>query len=444
MAAPAPLRMATLEEITSARGSWLYQRGARILEGYCVKWTHVNERRDLLKDTASLTQRVAECALYCMGLNGSFPDVSVLYGFQRVYTLWNRQHIEEFFKHHRNAENHLFVIDPSLRALAMALRDAFPEADLSDDDLLMTSSPDQTFLFHKLIREPLNWVAIKQNYCRIIELADEGIGQIASSRDVVSIDQFAQIYVLNVIGLLLFKQPHLGRTLFHSIQQFQSYWMKVADRIDTADDRKQLKSAIDAFRTLIATYDHPWNEPKKQALAFSLLLSEGATTTLVAAHFAHLSKQWHSRTVELSDAAEEFFAQKVYSPKAFPKLFEDYHEEVLRNYPPAPAVVRQAATDLMVGKTLIPQGSIVMARISAIRDRFYGENGPHTCVGKDLAKVMSLTFFMRFIELFEASFERPKNYHITLQLSGKIDPPVRITCSKREDFRFPASKIYPD
>lgn len=444
MSAPVPLRIATQEEITSAKGSWLYQRGASLLESYCAKWTQVNERGDLIKDTASLTQRIAECALYCMGLNSSYPDVSVLYGSHRVYTLWNRQHIEDYFKHHRNAENHLFVIDPSVRALARALCDAFPEADLSDDDLLMTCSPDQTFLFHKLIREPLNWAAIKKNYCRIIELADEAIGQIAASRDVVSIDQIAQVYVLNVIGLLFFKQPHLGSLLFHSIRQFQSYWVKVAERTDTADDRKQLKSVIDAFRALIAKYDHQWSEPKKQALVFSLLLSEGAATTLVAAHFAHLSKQWHSRTVELSDASEDFFAQKTYSPKEFPKLFEDYHEEVLRNYPPAPAVVREAATDLMVGNTLIPKGSMVIARISAIRDRFYGENGPHTCVGKDLVKVMSLTFFMRFIELFEASFERPKNYHISLQLSGKIEPPVRFTCSKREDFRFPASKIYPD
>ena len=87
---------------------------------------------------------------------------------------------------------------------------------------------------------------------------------------------------------------------------------------------------------------------------------------------------------------------------------------------------------------------MVVARISAIRDRFFGENGPHTCVGKDLAKVMSLTFFMRFIELYEASFVRPKNYHLTLQLSGKIEPSVRITCEKRENYRFSASKIYAD
>lgn len=440
-----PLRQATPEEFAAAKGSWFYQMGAAYLESYYTKWTlanHKNKKNDHLKDTAPVSQRIAECALYWMGRNPDYPHVSVLYGTPKVYMLWNRNMIQELFLHHR--QGILFKPNSSDFALTHILREAFPEGDLTDDDFLMTCSPDQTISLHRLLKEPLSRKAIKKDYVRMIELCDEAIGKIAAARDAVNIEDIAQTYVLDVIGLVFFKKVRLGQLLGALIPQFKEYLNKVSSQTDTPDDKARFQNAMDTFRNMVTTFSEDWSTSKNQALFFGVLMAQESSATLVTALFAHLSKQWRARTLALSEAAEDFFAKRNYSPFEFPKVIEEYYEEVMRIYPPTPIVTRTAAVDLMAGNTFIPQGSIVVARMIAIQDRFFGEHGPHTCVGRDLAKIMSVTFLMRFIELYDASFERPKNYHLILEWTGKIEPPVRITCNKREPYGFPASKVYPD
>jgi cytochrome P450 len=450
MVANTPLRIATQEESTAAKGSWLYQRGATLVEGYYAKWTQENKaatQGDLLKWRSPLSQRIAECALYWMGRNPDYPAVSVRYGSTRTYTLWDDQVIEEFFKHHRNDPEDIFKPSPSVLAVANVLRDIFPEGGFTEQDILLTCDYDQTKLLHNLFKKTIDRRALKANHSRMIEISDEAIGRMALSQVPVNVNEIAEQYIINLMSLHYFNQPKAGAWLTDALHHFKAYLSKVLTRTASEDDRLLMMGSMVEFKENLSSCfpESALSLPKQQALLLvTLFLAQDMTATLLTAHFAHLSKQWQWRCSKMQQEVEDYYANKNSSPFTFPKSIEDYYEEVLRTYPPAPVVARTAAYDLMVGKTLIPQGSLVGARILSIQRRFFGENGPHACPGKDFAKVAVLTFFTRFIEIYDASFHGPKNYHLALQFTGVIKPPVLLQPKALETHGYPACKVHPD
>lgn len=450
MVANIPLRIATPEESAAAKGSWIYQRGATFLEGYYAKWTQENRvksQADLLKWKAPLSQRIAEFALYWLGRNPDYPAVSVRYGITRTYTLWDEQMIEEFFKHHRNDPEDFFKPSISMQAIATVLRDIFPEGEVTEKDILLTCSYDQTKILHDLFKNTINRKSLKNKHARMIEVSDEAIGIMARSGVPKNVNAIAEKYILDMMSLHYLNQPKAPEWLVDALNHFKAYLSKVLTRTATQDDRVLMMGSMGTFKDKMSNCfpESDLSLPNKQALLLVILfLGQDMTATLLTAHFAHLSKQWYSRRSKMQQEVKDYYANKDSSPFDFPASIEAYYEEVLRTYPPAPVVARTAAHDLMVGKTLIPQGSLVGARILAIQQRFFGENGPHACPGKDFAKVAVLTFFTRFIEIYEASFHGPKNYHLALQFTGVITPPVMIQPIAKEDDGYPASKAHPD
>jgi cytochrome P450 len=177
--------------------------------------------------------------------------------------------------------------------------------------------------------------------------------------------------------------------------------------------------------------------PQKQAMLFlTLFAAQDNTATLLTAMVAHLNNLDLDQRRDLIQAAEQHVRQSNRTPFQYPQIIKKYLEDVLKLYPPVPLVARGAKEDLCIDFKLegddqqytkfIPKGSNIAARMIDVGDRFFGEQGPHTCPGKDLAKVEVLEFFVQLLGNYYTGMPVNQDYHIETQITGVLKPDVKL------------------
>lgn len=447
----ATFRLATQEEKNRAKGSFLVNTlKAPFYYGNMV-WTTINTVRNahntLLWDSP-LAQKVYDAFMNHIGLKPEYPYIRERFSLLGTnYNLYDPELTKKFYEIHRNGADNLFAPNKSMTIMGQMLMKWFPGLTL--EDFIGTCAEDQTRLLHGLLQRKLNRASISSTFHVIQDKCKEVLEEMAQSDSQINFNETARKYNAEVFGQTLFDDPEVGVKIGTLIVEFKSYLIRVfMKRLTKEDPQFAEKMAAEVHECTKKLLDEATDLPlfagsnlslaQKQAMIFiTLFAAQDNTTTLLSAMVGHLAKLKKEELAGLEDAAVKHLLKQDRTPFKYPQVIVDYLNEILKLYPPVPLVARGVKNDLCIDFKIegdghlhtkfIPKGSFIAARMIDIGDRFFGERGPHTCPGKDLAKVETLEFFTQLLAHYDVIHHGSTDYYLESQVTSNLTPEVMIT-----------------
>jgi cytochrome P450 len=452
----ATFRLATQAESSRAKGSFLLNTlKAPFYYGNMV-WTTINTVRNahntLLWDSP-LVQKVYDTFMNRIGLKPEYPYIRERFSLLGTnYNLYDPELIKKFYEIHRNGADGLFAPNKSMTIMGQMLMKWFPGLTL--EDFIGTCADDQTRLLHGLLQRKLNRGSINEKFHVIQEKCQEILIDIARADSPVNFNEAARLYNAEVFGQTLFDDPEVGLKIGKLIVEFKSYLIRVFMKRMTKDDaqfaermaaevQECTKKLLEEVTDLPLFAGSNLTLAQKQAMIFiTLFAAQDNTTTLLSAMVGHLAKVSDDEIAELEKAAVQHLLKEDRTPFNYPQEITEYLNAILKLYPPVPLVARGVKNDLCIDFKIegdnqthtkfIPKGAFVAARMIDIGDRFFGERGPHTCPGKDLAKVETLEFFTQLLAHYNFSHHGSTDYHLESQVTSNLTPDVMIRLHEPE------------
>lgn len=447
----ATFRLATQEEKNRAKGSFLVNTlKAPFYYGNMV-WTTINTIRNahntLLWDSP-LVQKVYDAFMNRIGLKPEYPYIRERFTLMGTnYNLYDAEMIKKFYEIHRNGADGLFAPNKSMTTMGAMLMQWFPGLTL--EDFILTCAENQTKILHGLLQRKLSRNAIKQSFPKIKEKCEEVLNEMAKSDQPINFNETARQYNSEVFGQTLFDDPEVAVKIGKLIIDFKSYLVRVFMKRTTKEDalfaermanevRESTEKLLDESKELPLFAGSNLTLAQKQAMIFiTLFAAQDNTSTLLAAMVGHFAKLSEVELGELGGAAAKHLLKKDRTPFEYPQEITDYMNKVLKLLPPVALVARGVKNALCIDFKIegdnqtytkfIPQGAFIAARMIEVGERFFGEKGPHTCPGKDLANVETLEFITQLLAHYDVIHHGSRDYHLEYQVTSNLKPDVMIT-----------------
>lgn len=447
--AEAGFRRATPDEQYNAQ-SYLLTRALRAPFYYGnALWTSVFQRlnaHNTLLWRAPLLQKVYDVFMHTIGLNPTHGVIDKMHSLKgENFYLKDPLLIERFFAFHRNGKDGIFAPNKSMTEVAKFLQECFPSIQL--EDFLGTCADDQTQVLHQLLQRKLNGGTIITSFDVIKDKCADFLKGVSATGKVVNFNEVAREFTAEVMGQHLFDDPKIGLEIGKLIFKFKGYLIRKFLGSSIPKDAKLANKVASVLREcskkILEDKGSPLffgsnlSEEEKLAMIFIVLFAaQDNSATLLTGLVAHLRSQKEDRILNLVTAATKHLNNKERTPSNYPKEIDAYVKEVLKLYPPVPIVARGVKNDLCLDyrfkgegqmRTLfIPQGTFVTARMIDIGARHFGEDGPHTCPGKQMTLVEVKEFFCQLLAGYDLEYDGEKNYHLESQVTANIRPDVLI------------------
>lgn len=447
----AQIRLADEKEKSQAQSSCLVKALKAPFNYVNTRLTSLNMWRnshDTLQWQPPLVQKVYDAFMYTIGLNPSYGAIETRSSTLGVtYDLKDPTLVRIFYELHRNGEDGIFGPNKSMTAIAEFLKKCFPGT--KEEDFIGTCGNEQTDFLHTLLKNKLNVEAVQANAGMINGKVKKFIKEMADSEKAVNFNEIARRYSSEVVGELLFNDAQVGAEIGELVVDFKSYLIRVFMKTLTPEDAKFADKVTEVVRTatqkiledpkkipLFQDSDMTVEEMKAMILLV-IMAAQDNTATLLTALVAHLVKLPDERMQQLKKAAKEHLKAGNEHPFVFPTVLNQYLKEVMSIYPPVPLVARAAKNDIVIlyqlkgewdwRRQFIPKGSAVAARMIDIRERYFGEKGPHTCPGQYVAILEAKLFLCALLADFDMMFVGDTNFHIESQVTANLRPNVMLS-----------------
>lgn len=388
--------------------------------------------------------------------------------FGTFYHIQDPLVIKALFKEFRGSSESdgLFTPTKSIRTLQNILKEAFPENEITEEDIMFSCSQTNSKYYRGWLHHLLDQKHITEYQSIIRDEADvtlkEWTLRCKQGQSIHLLE--ASIFASRVITRLMFGQKVGGEALAKAVNFINWYVLhKQIGKISQQDEEKY-KESLKIFRD---TIDKIINDPEvplfssqnqdllteaqKKAMAFIIFFAGQETTGFLLGNIL--------RFLGKNKELQSFLREKIQKKDEIQKEIENLITQALAQYPPAYGVSRRIMTGkdicleyVLEGeqkkrKLIMNQGDFVSARmieaakrINSLSTQIHTQErsyelwsafggGAHSCPGKNLALAEVFEFILLVIQGYDLKTDQIKEPHVVGQITLQFVEDITISLS---------------
>jgi len=452
----ATIRLATPEEAAQAKGGMLWKSLTapwNLINKVMGAWELYKNRADTLAWQEPLPLAGAHKVAKFLGW---YPELN----FIRVIPtpLGNFHMIDgegavfrAFFDNHRN--DAVFESNLSFKMMLGIIQKTFPEVKITEEDGMMTCSPEKTKEYRKMITKLLRGEKMREVVQDEVQRAL--ISWEGKCRDGGSINasQETRLFASHVITRLLLGQDAGNEELAEAVNFINVFITLMTTKRATAEDEAGFQKALGVFKdnieaVLTSGMDIPLFEGKevgegaKRLMIFSIFFAGQETVASLLTYILwNLGNNEEKQAGLTANKMHNFFVNSIH------------------DFTPAYGVNRVLKNDVCLDyhlegessnrKAIFFKGDFLGARIKALADNtplpensegelsysswFPFGGGPHLCPGKALAEKEIKELITALISEYRIELESPSEIHTAGRVSLQIEEDVFIKVLPKEE-----------
>jgi cytochrome P450 len=314
--------------------------------------------------------------------------------------------------HHRNKD--IFANSMSMSKLFQFCQRVFPEEQITEDDFMLTCSPEKTKEYRSLLHTLLKGTNINAFADEIAKTSESTLHE-WSEKESVNATIETRVHTTKIITKLMFGEDSSGSEIAQAIDFINLFIMKTVLKQVKPEDEAKFQEAIGVFRNKVEevlkkdsapifAQDNALSQAQKKVLIFTIFFAGQETTASLMAWILHKL----STTPQLQQELQDQLKEHEPNSREQIELIEQFFSIEIGHFTPAFGTGRKLAQDVCIEyqlegesqqrKLVIPKGEIIAARMWKHAEQKLATNetnyhewlpfgyGPHSCPGETLAK----------------------------------------------------------